>query len=163
TTPVEALDWLAGWLSVTLDPFWDEPKRRLFVAHVMDFYRWRSTARGLQMALRLALEDCVDASLFAEPGASSARPSRIRIVEKYRTRRMTPAALGDPTQTVGPRRRVATNRWQPDQGGAALSLRYTRFLDPATTDPAVLSPFPIRPPNDPAARGPWASFALATL
>ncbi|MEV5409793.1 phage tail protein [Thermopolyspora sp. NPDC052614] len=83
TAPAEALEWLAGWFELALDPAWDEAKRRLLIAHAADFFRWRGTVRGLRTALALAVEEHADPDLFGDrPGA---RPPRTRIVEMYQT------------------------------------------------------------------------------
>ena len=50
----------------------------------MDFFQYRGTIRGLEMAIRLVHDRCADPSIFA-PG--QAERSGVRIVEKYRLRR----------------------------------------------------------------------------
>ena len=79
TAPPEALDWLEGWFDVVIDAGWDEDRRRLFIRHAMDLFRWRGTDRGLRMALGLALLTCPDDRLFATD--SGPEPGGIRIVE----------------------------------------------------------------------------------
>ncbi len=87
--PAETLDWLATWFGVALDSSWDEPTRRLFLRHVMDFFQYRGTSRGITMALRLATEACAGEAIF-DPNAAP-RPGGIRLVEAFRTRRTAPA------------------------------------------------------------------------
>ena len=62
-TPAEALEWLAGWMGLLLDPQWSERQRRFFIRHAMSFYRLRGTPRGLEAALRLYLND-FDETIF---------------------------------------------------------------------------------------------------
>jgi phage tail-like protein len=51
--PREALDWLAGWLGLVLDPRWPEDRRRNLVAAAARLYRDRGTRTGLAAFLRL--------------------------------------------------------------------------------------------------------------
>lgn len=64
TVPPEFLEWLAGWMGAALDASWTEAKKRFFLAHAMEMFAGRGTRDGLIRALRLALEDCVDPTLF---------------------------------------------------------------------------------------------------
>ncbi|MDT5267898.1 MAG: hypothetical protein QOH49_84 [Acidobacteriota bacterium] len=110
TAPPEALDWLAGWFGVALDPAWDERKRRLFINHAMEFFEMRGTVRGLETALRLVLEDCADETLFGLPSEKT-RPSGIRVVEKFRSRHAPAVIFGDPTSYEGAPAGLQTTRW----------------------------------------------------
>lgn len=88
SAPVEALQWLAGWYGLALDPAWDERRRRLLIAHAMTFFQWRGTTRGLELALKLALDECVDERAFDSPNtppdpAHPRRPESFRIVEAF--------------------------------------------------------------------------------
>jgi phage tail-like protein len=78
-TPAEALEWLAGWMGLLLDPQWNEQQRRFFIRHAMTFYRLRGTPRGLEVALRLYLNDFSE-TMFREQQASW----RIRLREGFR-------------------------------------------------------------------------------
>ncbi len=45
--PDDFLDWLGGWVGVTLDHTWPLERRRLMVASAVELYRLRGTAGGL--------------------------------------------------------------------------------------------------------------------
>ena len=156
STAPEALDWLAGWFGVALDAGWSADRKRLFIRHAMDFFARRGTLAGLQMALRLALDACVDERLFTEPSAAR---SSVRIIERFRARRTPPALLGDVSTGVpGPRLIVGGTPWSPALGAAELHQRYALAL-------ALLagSAFPLQAPADPALASAWAGFAQREL
>jgi phage tail-like protein len=46
-TPVDFLEWLAGWVGIMLDQNWPESRRRALVARAGELYRWQGTARGI--------------------------------------------------------------------------------------------------------------------
>jgi phage tail-like protein len=164
SAPPDTLEWLAKWFDVALDPAWTDAKRRLFIRHAMDFFRDRGTIRGLVAAARLAIEPCADERIFETPaGPAPQRPSGIRIVEKYRTRRTPGVVFGDPTETTGPRRVTLTGRWLPEQGQLALRQRYTDYLDDDRAPEGQLKAFPIRPPQAAAETAAWSRFATETL
>lgn len=94
TTPPDALDWLACWLGLALDPLWSDERRRLFIRHASAFFRLRGTRAGLEIALRLYLERQVDATLF-DPRCWGR--SKVRIIERFQTRGSGGLAYGDPT------------------------------------------------------------------
>lgn len=108
SAPADVLDWLAGWFGVALDPAWDESKRRLFIRHALFFFQYRGTMHGLELALRLALDPCVDETEFAEPPPSSSsddgtNPRSFRLVEMFRTRSAPAILFGDTSrQTLTP-------------------------------------------------------------
>jgi phage tail-like protein len=116
--PAEALDWLAGWFGVALDPAWDEARRRLFIRHAMQFFQWRGTSRGLETALQLALGSCDDDSLFETRSRErKTRTSGIRIVERFRTRALPGVIFGDPTDTGADA--GSSTRWLKAEGAAS--------------------------------------------
>jgi phage tail-like protein len=94
TTPVEAIDWLASWMGLGLEPAWDEGRRRFLLRNLDRFYRLRGTVAGLRAILRLYLGCSADETVF-DPGARMDDPARI--VERFPARRFSLAALGDPT------------------------------------------------------------------
>ncbi len=182
SAPSDALDWLASWFGIALDPVWDDTRRRLFIKHAMDFFQYRGTVRGLLMALHLAFDDCADETLFEPPvnepstrrvvqkypgcaventykilSVKRLHPETIRIIEKYRTRLAPAVVFGDPTELSGPRVVTQTARWQPAQGGAVLSQLYTEALGLSTP-----TPFPIRDPGGTQSAA-WQQFARDNL
>ncbi|MDD2897507.1 MAG: phage tail protein [Desulfuromonadaceae bacterium] len=161
--PVEVLDWLSGWFGISLDPSWDERRQRLFLQHAMDFFSARGTIRGLQMALRLALDECADESMFTDRSLKSMQQSPIRIVEQFRTRRTPGIVFGDPTGLeAGPTLVTPVQRWTPEQTGEELHRRYTGFLAVRTSvshDPK----FPITVPVAAGEAVLWRSFSQSTL
>jgi phage tail-like protein len=46
-TPLDFLEWIAGWVAVSLDQNWPEARQRALVARAGDLYRWQGTARGI--------------------------------------------------------------------------------------------------------------------
>jgi phage tail-like protein len=156
SAPPDALEWLASWYGVVLDPAWDETRRRLFIAHAMEFFQWRGTVRGLKMALRLALEEQVDAHIFDPPGSACRCAERYRIVEKFLTRGASPVEVGDPTGVPqGPLLVPAGGKWNPQHGAAALHERYH-----AATGLDIFSLTPITPAEAEAARVAFAQSEL---
>ena len=161
SAPSEALDWLAGWFGLALDPGWDEGRRRLLLRHAAALFAVRGTVRGLQLALHLALDACVDEDLFT--GGASAAEDPFRIVEGFRGLRLPPALLGltgdavPAAESAGPVVAAGT-RWRPDQGGEDLHRRYREALGlgPGERFPTVL-------PGDDTRRDAWAAFARDTL
>lgn len=156
SAPKEILDWLASWFDVALDPSWDEAKRRMFIAHAMDFFQYRGTIRGLTMALHLALDPCADETIFS--GANTRE--EIRIIEKYLTRKMPAVALGDPTQAIGLRTVAVTPTWLPAEGRSSLSQRYSSFIDPSG---GSLQEYPLTSPSDATQAAVWSQFSQTTL
>ena len=163
TAPAEALGWLAEWFDVALDPSWPDWRRRLFIRHAMEFFKWRGTLHGLQIALALALEGCIDDSLFDDPNADCVCPRSIRVVESYLSRLVGPVVAGDPGGPgtgfgPGPVERSAL--WSPLEGNAGL---VRRFLGSAAMPDDELRPFALFPPDDEALATRWKAFAMANL
>ncbi len=51
--PAEFLEWLAGWVALTLRADLDEIRQRSFIARAVSLYRLRGTKRGIEEAVRL--------------------------------------------------------------------------------------------------------------
>jgi phage tail-like protein len=80
TAPAEALNWLAGWIGLILDPLWARiqerrqspeaqsttpapDRRRLFIRYALTLYNQRGTLDGMRLALQLLLHPCLEATL----------------------------------------------------------------------------------------------------
>jgi len=162
TAPKDALDWLAGWFDVALDPAWTEDRRRLFIAHAMDFFRMRGTVRGVELALRLALDQCVDESLFDQ----DARPREVRrvtIVEWFRRRSGGARELDEATDVAGLRVSDRGGPWLPPLGAADLHAKFARFVDPEETQQPGSILYPVRRPRDAEAASAWQAFSRDAL
>jgi phage tail-like protein len=156
SAPPEALDWLGRWFGVALDPTWEDDRRRLFLRHAMEFFAARGTVRGLQMALRLTLDECVDERLFTQPARAARNAAPVRIIERFRARRTPRALLGEVSTAVpGPQWLDPAARWEPSLGGAELHRRYREALELADG-----TTFPLVGTGAPAG---WEEFAERTL
>jgi phage tail-like protein len=154
SAPADALEWLAGWFHVALDPAWDERRRRLFIRHAAEFFEWRGTIPGLRIALRLATEGCADESTFSlDP-----RPTEgIRIIEGFRTRPLPGVVFVGANEADGLPLQVTKATWDPTLGAADLQRRWRELIgDPAAT-------YPITAPADATMRATWTSFSLSQL
>lgn len=153
SAPTETLAWLAEWLDVALDPSWDERRRRLFIAHAIEFFRWRGTVHGLSVALELAFEECFDRSSFHPPERRREGARGIRIVEAYQTRLVGATVAGDPGTTahaadgeLGLREVRRGALWTSGEGNAGLVERYAQALGREATATEQVTPFPLVPP-----------------
>jgi phage tail-like protein len=159
SAPPEALEWLAGWFGIILDPTWDENKRRLFIKRAIDFYQFRGTMRGLRAALRLAIYPCADESFFDAQTLEQKKLDPIRIVERFQTRR-TPEII--PSDFVArqnqPQIVQRTVKWTPNQGAGVLNQRYQEMFD---EKPNI--EFPLVKPEEAEESAIWNSFAISVL
>jgi phage tail-like protein len=129
SAPPDALDWLANWFGVALDPAWTEDKRRLFISHAVEFFQYRGTMRGLRTALRLALDSCADERIFDLQTREQKKRDPIRIVERFLTRRTPEIIPADFVEEQNlPRITQETSRWTPKQGADVLHQRYRKKL-----------------------------------
>jgi phage tail-like protein len=159
SAPSDALDWLANWFGIALDPTWTEDKRRLFISRAVDFYQYRGTVRGLRMALRLALDECADERIFAAQTAEEKRRDPIRIVERFQTRQTPELIPADGSENRNlPRLVQKTAKWQPSQGADVLHQRYRERFENQTN-----LKFPLTKPDDADEAKTWENFALGAL
>lgn len=101
TVPEDALDWLAGWLGLLLQPAWSEYQRRLLMAHAPYFFRRRGTLLGVLQAVLLTVYPDLGPEIFQD--AIVQNHTAIRIVEHFLTRTQPGVALGNPTeQAIAP-------------------------------------------------------------
>lgn len=52
-TPLEFLNWLAGWVALTSREDWDESTKREFLQNIVPLYRKRGTKAGLEKMLQI--------------------------------------------------------------------------------------------------------------
>jgi phage tail-like protein len=94
SAPPEALDWLAGWMGLLLDPLWARlqaerqdhtpgwsrtpDRRRLFIRFARKLYERRGTADGIRFALELLLEPCLEVMLERLKAAAVGQDSFVR-------------------------------------------------------------------------------------
>jgi phage tail-like protein len=154
SAPSDALDWLANWFGVALDPSWTDAKRRIFLTYASLFFEARGTMPGLMMALRLALEDCADQGIFT----STADPlTGLRLIEEFSRRQLPPGLLQDAVTGSGLPVKSQTAAWTPALGADELNLRYGNALQqPGTQYPIYLAS------TDPN-YSQWTGFSMANL
>jgi len=56
TTPEDMVDWLAGWIGITLTPGQSVQRQRELLAAGAELLRWRGTARGVRDAVQALLD-----------------------------------------------------------------------------------------------------------
>ncbi len=89
SAPPEALDWLAGWWGLLLDPLWGQiqqrrsaglsgDRRRLFIRFARRLYERRGTPDGIRFALMLLLDPCLEVFLERLKTAALLPDSRLR-------------------------------------------------------------------------------------
>ncbi len=81
TAPREVMEWLATWVSLTLDESWSLKQRRQLIQSASELYSWRGTKRGLIEYLRLYTGVDADISEY-EDGMVLGPQSRLGINTK---------------------------------------------------------------------------------
>ncbi len=158
--PPEALDWLAGWFDIALDPAWDECRRRMFIKYAVKFLGWRGTLPGLRLALRLAFDPDITDCDFELPDRAGAKANGIRIVENFRTRR-SGHQLGASRidSTLRPLATISGARWSPAEGKSGLVERWARHLGQKSATPVQqMASFSLV--ADDYESEDWANFAM---
>ena len=59
-TPVDFLEWLAGWVGLAIDEDWPLARQRTFVSEAVKVYRLRGTAAGLAAEVEIYTQGTVD-------------------------------------------------------------------------------------------------------
>ena len=173
TVPPEYLDWLASWMGISFDFTWTTETRRFFLANAPKFFQSRGTPDGLVRMIRLALDQCADASLFE---AADLQHFSVRVVENYLLRSAPGVTFGDPTAT--PTNIVRGSNWTPSQGSAPLDQRYRDYLSGVYANIAALNQayktnyasfddtslrMPAIEPAQATAAGDWQQFLTSDL
>ncbi|MBM0740401.1 hypothetical protein JOY44_02005 [Phormidium sp. CLA17] len=125
TVPSEAVEWLASWIGLALEPGWSDYQRRLLIAQAPYFFQRRGTQLGLLQAMLLTLYPQLGPRIFQDDVAQLC--STVRIVERFLTRTQPGVAAGDPTETT----LISTNDVKQD--AKARAHRFTVML-PTTID-----------------------------
>ncbi len=122
----EYLEWLAAWLSATLDAGWPGDRRRFFLAHAWRMFAERGTVPGIVRAVRLTLDDCIDESLFDQNAPGPA--FTVRVAETFMTRPESGVDLSEPADTGQLLLVPRSDAWGPQQGAGTLHEKYRAFL-----------------------------------
>ncbi|MCU1500741.1 MAG: hypothetical protein JWM12_95 [Ilumatobacteraceae bacterium] len=96
TAPIAALDWLASWVGLSLEPAWSTARRRFLLRHVDRMYRMRGTIGGLRSLLRLYLGCSLDEDVVFAVGPRTDDPARVvDRIAAHRFRVLIPAKLDE--------------------------------------------------------------------
>lgn len=160
TAPAEFLDWLAGWLGLSLDPTWDTERRRLLLRYASRLFRQRGTAAGMVRSLRLALDDCPDERLFEQDVIDGVQP--VRVVERFSQRAPARVDL----------KAVATESVTGNGSGVYprvdalrgyLAKAWATWLEAFPTELVDAPDFPLTQPGDSSAAAIWRRFLREEL
>jgi phage tail-like protein len=158
TVPRETLDWLAGWFDVALDPAWSEERRRIFLRNAVQFFAYRGTTAGLEIALRLAFDTCSGDEMFTRPPRPWERGARI--VETFRSRRRSPVVAAGASGGVL-RLAARSGGWTPADGPDPVHDAWRAAVEATGVSLPSAAPFPLAPP--PGLEDAWAQVAQRAL
>jgi len=96
TIPSEAVDWLASWLGLVMEPGWTDYQRRLLIAQAPYFFQRRGTLPGLMQLILLTVYPELGPKIFRDDIDQFC--TTIRIVERFLTRSRPAVDAGDPTE-----------------------------------------------------------------
>ena len=136
TVPAEYLDWLASWMGICFDFTWTVNTKRFFLANAPLFFQSRGTSDGVVRMIRLALDGCANASLFAP---ADLQHFSVRIVENYLLRNAPGVVFGDPSEVQTPGSVTVDSSWTPAQGAAPLDQLYRNYLSGVYASIAALN------------------------
>lgn len=160
SAPPEVLDWLASWLGLVLDASVSAERKRLLIRFAVPLFQYRGTTQGLRLATELVLSPCVTPGDFVLPQRSQRQPYGIRIVERFLTRKLPLALLGE-TVLDAPRLVAEGARWTPAEGVDGLHRRYRAALAADGIAGAETAQYTPVPPAQGADI--WARFSAETL
>lgn len=63
-TSVEFLEWLSGWVALSLREDWEEKTKRNFLQEIVPLYRKRGTRAGLERMLRIYLGEGIPITIY---------------------------------------------------------------------------------------------------
>ena len=99
TVPADYLDWLAGWMGNQLRLHLDDRNAPVLPGQCAAFFSRVAHPDGLVRMIRMSLDQCANASLFAP---TDLQHFSVRIVESYLLRSAPGVTFGDPgPQTPG--------------------------------------------------------------
>ncbi|WP_085314801.1 phage tail protein [Derxia lacustris] len=96
TAPAGALDWLASWVGLALDPALDDARRRLLLRHAVTRHARRGTVPGLLLTATLAWEPVIDEAWLAAPEQLATRAHGLRLQELFGLVPPLPASAWNP-------------------------------------------------------------------
>jgi len=160
TAPPATLDWLASWLGLVMDPAVEAERKRLLIRFAVPLFQYRGTTQGLRLATELVLSSCMRPEDFQLPARSQQQPYGIRVVERFLTRRLPRALLGETLVDV-PRRLAETALWSAAEGREGLDRRWRAALAAAGQTGAESAQYTPVEPQDHAAS--WRTFSATQL
>ena len=128
-TPPDFLDWLAGWVGLTLDETWPLERRRALVANAVRLYARRGTARGL--AEHVAIYAGVEPEIEESGGVAWSTTAGTEFPGERTPRVVVRLSAGE-AAAVDPRRlKALVDSAKPAHVAAAIEVASEREVIPA--------------------------------